>query len=80
MPLVTASLILGQVEDTVKGLESRRAEMLLARLNAIAKTRAILTPKQRQQLSTQTATAAQDMPGGMGCPMMNGMMGHRSDT
>ncbi len=71
---------LAQVEDTVKGLESRRAEMLLARLNAIAKSRAILTPEQRQQLSTQTATASQDMPGGMGCPMMNGMMGHRSDT
>ena len=71
---------LAQVEDTVKGLESRRTEMRLARLNAVVKARALLTPEQRQQLSTQTATASQDMHGGMGCPMMNGMMRHQSDT
>ncbi len=69
-----------QVEDAVKRLESQRAEMRLARLSAVAKAKALLTPEQRQQLSTQTAATSQTMPGEMGCPMMSRMMGHRSAT
>ncbi len=71
---------LTQVEDAVKRLESQRAEMRLARLSAVAQAKALLTPEQRQQLSTQTVAASQTMPGGMGCPMMSGMMRYRSDT
>ena len=71
---------LTQVEDAVKRLESQRAEMRLARLSAVAQAKALLTPEQRQQLSTQTAAASQTMSGGRGCPMMSRMMGYRADT
>ena len=71
---------LSQVEDAVKRLESQRAEMRLARLSAVAKVKTLLTPEQRQQLSTQTVATSQTMPGEMGCPMMGSMMGHRSAT
>ncbi len=71
---------LTQVEDAVKRLESQRAERRLARLSAVAQAKALLTPEQRQQLSTHMAETSQTMSGGMGCPMMSGMMGHRSDT
>jgi Spy/CpxP family protein refolding chaperone len=69
-----------QVEEAVKRLESQRAAIRLARLNAIAKAKTLLTPEQRQQWSTQTAAMSQAMPGMKGCPMMSGMMGHQSGT
>ena len=71
---------LPQVEDAVKRLESQRTERRLARLSAVAKVKTLLTPEQRQQLSTQMAATSQTMPGEMGCPMMSRMMGHRSAT
>lgn len=69
-----------RVEEAVKRQESQRAEMRLARLDAIAKAKALLTPEQRQHVSMQMASTAPDMPGMMGCPMMSGMMGRQSDT
>ena len=71
---------LTQVEDAVKRLESQRAERRLARLSAVAQAKALLTQEQRQQLATHMAATSQTMSGGMGCPMMSGMRGHRSDT
>lgn len=71
---------LSRVEEAIKRVESQRAAMRLARLNAIAKSKALLTPEQRQQLSTPTAATSQDMHGMMRCPMMSGMMGRQSDT
>jgi len=71
---------LTQVKAAVQRLESQRAEMRLAQLNAIAKAKALLTPEQRQHVSMQTAAVSQDMPGMMECPMMGSMMGHQSDT
>ncbi len=71
---------LTQVKAAVQRLESQRAEMRLAQLNAIAKAKALLTPEQRQHVSMQTAAVSQDMPGMRECPMMGSMMGHQSHT
>lgn len=71
---------MAQVQEIVQRQESQRVKIRLARLNAIASAKEILTPEQRQQASTQTAATSQDMPGTKGCSMMGKMMGQPSDT
>lgn len=71
---------LAQVKDAAQRLESQSTEMRLTRLNAIANAKAMLTPEQRQQVSMQTVSMSQDMPGTMGCSMMGKMMGQQSGS
>lgn len=66
---------LAQVKEVVRRVETQRTEMRLARLQAMVNAKALLTPEQRQHVSTQTAETSQDMSDMMGCPMMGKMMG-----
>lgn len=63
-----------QVQEIVQRQESKGAEMRLARLNAIASAKGLLTPEQRQQVVVQPAATSQAR-NTMGCPMMGNMMG-----
>lgn len=68
-----------QVQEIIQRQEAKGAEMRLARLNAIASAKGLLTPEQRQQAALQPAATSQARKM-MGCSMMGNMMGQQSGT